>query len=234
MITKRTIWNWLKKRKIAIKKLFFILKARIFSENLIYVVGDSHSLTFQNIYPYIVCHLGAATAFGLASEQSKTNSYEKIRYIVRRIRKDDFLMLSFGEIDCRQHVYRQKIIKKTDSSYEVIISEIVERYFNIIDEILIKHKKLIIYGMPPTTRQGNVYKIDHYALPEIQYKIKEIFNDMMIAKCKHEGIIYVDIFNKFCDSRGFISKEYSSDMIHLNKNAVPEISCLINKLLYVK
>lgn len=231
MITKRKIWNWLKKRKIAVKKLFIIVKARILRDSLIYVVGDSHSLTFQNSYPFIVYHLGAATAFGLASEKSKTNSHEKIISIVKRVRKNDFLMLSFGEIDCRQHVYRQMILKKMDSSYEVIVSGIIERYFNVINEILMKHKRLIIYGMPPTTRQGNVYKIDHYALPEIQYKIKGIFNNMMITNCKHNGIIYVNIFNKFCDSQGFISKEYSSDMIHLNKNAVPEISSLINKLL---
>jgi hypothetical protein len=81
--------------------LVFIYK--VLKKPLIYVIGDSHTFSFLLQLPFIVKHLGPATAYGLGSKNKNT---EKLYKILSRIDiNKDKVLLSFGEIDSRIHLF---------------------------------------------------------------------------------------------------------------------------------
>lgn len=208
------------REKIYLLKTFLL--SRIKNSPLIYVVGDSHSLTFSLHSPYITHHLGAVTAFNILKENSSTGSKEKLFSIANKInKKKDVLMLVFGEIDCRIHVYRQFKKSNETISMESIIDSIIDSYFLAIEKLQKMGINLVIYGVPPANFQGNFYAYDYYAEPEIQAKIKDSFNTKLKNRCNQNGLKYLEIFHEFSDSKGFILKEFSQDELHLNDKILP-------------
>lgn len=209
------------------KKFFFktFLLNRIKNFPLIYVVGDSHTLSFSLHSPYITHHLGAVTAFNILKENSSTGSKEKLFSIANIInKKKDVLMLVFGEIDCRIHVYRKFKKSKETIAMETIIDQTIDNYFIAIEKLKKMGINVVIYGVPPANYQQNVYSYDYYAEPDVQAKIKNSFNTKLKNKCDQNGLKYLEVFHEFSDNKGFILKEYSQDELHLNDKILPYVN----------
>ena len=89
-------------------KFFLILVQqffrKVFKKKIITVIGDSHSLLFQNPL-FKIKYIGPATAFKLGYKDSTTQSRKKIIKILNGISPSSTVLLVFGEIDCRLHIY---------------------------------------------------------------------------------------------------------------------------------
>ncbi len=199
---------------------YSIVYSRALGKPLIHVLGDSHAKVFRGTRPFIVHHLGAATAHNLAKESSTTNSNRKLFDVIGRVNQKDIVILAFGEIDCRIHIYYQ--YKENDE--RKTIGELIDITHSNYGRILAKLQNLginfVVYGVPPATKVRNEYRYPFYAPPEIHSQISGMFNERLKRLCEKNGYQYIDVHSTFSDKDGFMLKEYAADEIHQNGKVV--------------
>jgi hypothetical protein len=143
-----------------------VLYAQLFNKPLIHVIGDSHVVPFRGSMPFLAHHLGAATAYNLNRQNSTTSSNEKLFRVINRLGEKDIVMLSFGEIDCRIHIYYQ--YKKSNGKYS--INELIDRTVSNYGEVMAELKQcgvnFCVYCVSPATKVGNEYKYPFYGTAE--------------------------------------------------------------------
>lgn len=207
-------------------KLTFLSLVRflymLFGGRVVHVIGDSHSLAFQD-YRILVHHLGAVTAYNLVRSHSSTGGREKLLSVINRIRKKDSVMLVFGEIDSRIHVYNQYMKQQKRIPMLKIIKNIIANYSQIIDEIKKKGINVVIYNLVPPGNQGNVYKYPYYAGWKTRLWITKKMNALLSEICKRRGIKFINIFEELVNKdqvspKNYRRKEFIFDEVHLNEN----------------
>lgn len=204
------------------------LYARIYSDLVlkkrIHVVGDSHTRIFRRSPYFLVHHLGPATIFNLLKANSTTRSREKFLEVVDSMRPQDQIVMVFGEVDCRIHVYLQH--KRSDPPREIsdIIDQTLKRYEQVLDLLQQSHIHPIITSICPAVKQGNVYGYPEYASREERAKINEEFNGKLSEICMQRSLLYLDLYSQVVDDCKFIQPRYEdSDDAHLNTKATPLI-----------
>jgi hypothetical protein len=197
-----------------------VLYARALNKPLIHVVGDSHVVPFRGSMPFLAHHLGATTAYNLNKQNSSTKSNEQLFKVINKLGKKDIVMLSFGEIDCRIHIYYQH--KKSNGKYSIeeLIDRTISNYGEVMAQLRERRVNFCVYCVSPAAEVGNEYKYPFYGTPEIRSKITKAFNEKLRAFCEKNGYAFIDIYSSVADENGLMAKEYSSDEIHLNKKAV--------------
>ena len=149
------------------------------------------------------------------------------------VRVTDYLIFCFGEIDCRCHVGKYK--PNTTNN----IDNLVTSYINTIKVITRNHdpSKVLIYNVvPPLEREleENLWMVGKSALPTVgtdeeiknytlymNKKLKELSND--------NSFIFFDVYNKYTNDKGFLTKELSDGNCHI-KNPIYIQELLINIL----
>jgi len=214
------IRNDLTNFRVLLVDTFTVLYARALKKPLIHVVGDSHVVPFRGSMPFLAHHLGAATAYNLNSKNSTTRSNEQLFKVIGKLGKEDIVMLSFGEIDCRIHIYYQH--KKSNGKYSVeeLIDRTISNYGDIMAQLKERGVNFCVYCVSPATKVGNEYKYPFYGSPEIRSQINWMFNEKLRAFCQKNGYVFIDIYDRVSDKDGLMLKEYAGDDIHLNKKAV--------------
>ena len=88
--------------------LHSLFLSKLYSKPLIHIIGDSHIFSFKEIDLFITHHLGPVTAYNLYSQSSSTKSNAKLCKILTKINRNrDIVVMGFGEIDSRIHIYNQ-------------------------------------------------------------------------------------------------------------------------------
>ena len=228
--------NRQEKPKILVK-IFFLLYSlysevlvliyRLLRKPLIYVIGDSHTFSFLLQLPFIVKHLGPATAYGLGSKNKNT---EKLYKILSRVDiNKDKILLSFGEIDSRIHLFTQFRMRSNKPYLIEIINEVIAKYGSILLNLKIKGYTLYVYGIPPASSLvENTYNYIHYGTPA-QRSIISILLDVNLENfCRENYINYINTQKITSTPEGFIKSEYTEDKLHLNNKIVPVVRRIIN------
>ena len=193
---------------------YSFLYSRVSGTPLVYVVGDSHSLSFRNTRSFLVKHIGPATAYKLRFKENRTRSNEQLFSIIKKInKKRNLVLLVFGEVDCRIHIYNNA--RKKNRSIGSLIDDTVSGYGEVLKLLTVDSVDFVVCGVPPANTQGNVYHFPYYAAPQEQRDIKKAFNEKLKDFCRDNGYKYLDLFNKFSDENGFILEQYKRDDVHL-------------------
>jgi lysophospholipase L1-like esterase len=172
-----------------------------------------------------VVDIGAATAHNLINEKSTTNSHKKVQEVINSINKKcDLVMLVLGEPDCRFHIYYQAS-KRHIGIYDVI-DETVQRYGQALQWMRNQGVEPVVLGIPPVGTY-NGFERDFpgkpYASPQMLSQIYKLFNQEMWIYCNKNHFIYLDVYARTVDEKGFLKKEYAADAVHLNSKALPII-----------
>ena len=204
--------------------------SRLLTEPLVYVVGDSHTTVFKNKKMFIVHHIGPATMFNLNKKDSSTKSNEKLFHVVNKINpKKDVLMLVFGEIDCRIHIYNQYQKQNKKFTIAELIDKTILNYGNVLEKIKSMGIKFYVYGIPATGSEENSYKYPFYGTPQIRSEICKEFNSRLKNFCVKNNYAFIDIYPKISDKNGFLLKEFATDEVHLNTKIVDFVRQELNK-----
>ena len=224
------------KPKILVK-IFFLLYSiysevlvliyKVLKKPLIYVIGDSHTFSFLLHLPFIVKHLGSATAYGLGN---KNKNYYKLERLLKRVDiNKDIILLSFGEIDSRIHLFTQLKMRSNKPFLIEIINEVIAKYGRVLLNLKIKGYTLYIYGIPPASSLvENTYNYIHYGTPAQRSIISIILNVNLEGFCTKNNISYINIQKVTSTPEGFIKSEYTKDKLHLNNKIVPVVRSIIN------
>ncbi len=117
----------------------------IIDKENISIFGDSHIAIFRDILNVDVTQLGHPTAFNLISGDATSEGIQQIRSKLKNTDpKKTAIVLNFGEIDVRVHIYKQATIQKR--SLKESIEIVVNRYMLVIDEIIQKGFLTIVCG----------------------------------------------------------------------------------------
>jgi len=211
-----------------------IARSRLLNRPVVHVIGDSHGKLFRWHRPFVVHHLGAATAHNLAKASSTTGSNRKLFDIIGRVSSKDIVMLVFGEIDCRIHLYYQ--YKKGNESRPLaeLVDDTIASYGSVLEKIRALGIEPVVQGVPPATRVRNEYRYPFYAPPEAHSRISRMFNERLRALCESNGYRYIDVHTGFSDADGFMLEEYAADEIHLNGKAAEHVKRELREKLGVK
>ena len=98
----------LARRHIYMKAVYLrsLLRSRVDPRPVVHVMGDSHVGIFLKKKPFVAHWFGPATAYRLKSPTSTTGSNRRLLRVLRHVvREKDKVLLVFGEIDCRVHIY---------------------------------------------------------------------------------------------------------------------------------
>ncbi len=200
--------------------LHSLFLARLYSKPLIHVIGDSHVFSFKKFDFFIIHHIGPATAYNLHSQSSTTKSNAKLCRILKKINKTrDFVVLVFGEIDSRIHIYNQYMKQGMVVSIPQLIDKTIQNYGLVIESIEKEGFNFFICGIPPASRQENIYHYPYYADEETRILISRKFNEKLKDFCARKNYQYLDLQSRFADKSGLISNTFDLDTIHLNEKA---------------
>jgi len=198
------------------------LYSRFHKNPLVRTVGDSHVMAFKKDINFFIDDIGPATAFNLKNKESTTRSNEKLFKIIKKIdKRNDIVMLSFGEIDCRNHIYNEYKKSKEKISISKLINQTIANYGEVLQKLKEEEIRFCVLGVPPAGHQENIYGFTYYAPVETRVLINREFNEKLANFCREKGFKFINLYQKVVDERGFILKEFAADKIHLNEKVVP-------------
>lgn len=153
--------------------------------------GDCHVAVFDGVEGFESVWVGAATAYNLTAPQSFTGGRDKILSRLEGASPDDdVVLLSFGEVDIRANIIKHSIIQRR--SIEEVCTDIVARYFDFADEILLKDFRVIIYGP-----WGSGSDHNNQGTMQERYYSSCCLDSLLYEKAKSKGIIYFSLHEVF-------------------------------------
>ncbi len=207
-----------------------ILKSRLFDTCIIHTIGDSHVVPFAYRFPYLIHHISQATAHNLGKEKSFTRSSEYLKLFLSKIdKKRDVVMLVFGEIDARVHIYLQYGKSGRNVSIDTLIDRTVDNYGQVIGRIKADGFAVCVHGIPPAASKEFITALPFTGKPRERSEISRKFNQKLRERCESLGAPYIDIQSIASDENGFIKKYYLADEVHCNGRIVPFTSRVIKE-----
>lgn len=211
------------------------------AKNTTIVLGDSHTNFFsgnellkfipigngintcENIGQdeYTILHIGPGLAYTCCNENSKTNTYNKVKFLCDEfIDEGASVIVSLGEIDIRVHILKQSELQ--ENSIKEIILSVIDNYVKLLRMLKRKGYKVTCFAPIASQKDDNPPdpNFPAYGSEKIRNDITRIFNDELQNRCAENGITYISIFNKMLDEDGLTKKEYiSTDGCHLSQKA---------------
>jgi tetratricopeptide (TPR) repeat protein len=197
------------------------------SENKVYHLGESHSLSYAHrnitiggsnfrIDPRITF---GAKAFHFA--RSKHDSFKAItKAHLVSLPKNSNVFLSFGEIDCRPNEGFIPAAKKLDKSLEELTDQTTEGYIKwFLEQNAGQKHRLYFVGVP-----APVYNKKLTAdLNSDVARTVALFNTALKKYSLQHGFDTVDVFKFTAGKEGFSNGLFHIDGHHLGAKALPEI-----------
>jgi hypothetical protein len=179
---------------------------------LIHLLGDSHTNVFRPLAaPFKVHPNIAACAHNIVKKGN----------IVKDIPAEDKIIFSFGEIDCRLHIYYQFL--KTRRPITKIIEETIDFYRIFLGSQELYQRDLAILNIVPAGAWkennpkwrdiGTPFEVKNILHTEVHYLLNE-----MARQFNHK---IIDIWDFVIDVSGGTKLEYRDDEVHLSKAALP-------------
>ncbi|MBM3149200.1 MAG: hypothetical protein FJ008_02070 [Chloroflexi bacterium] len=204
--------------------VYLILRAKLQGTSIIHVIGDSHAMPFVFKTPFVIHHISQATAYNLNKENSFSRSKQHLHAFLQRINKRrDVLLLVFGEIDARVHIYSQYCKRNKAVNIAEIIQATVEKYGETIKKLRDQGFAVCIHGIPPAARKNYTSSLPFTGSTQERSQISTIFNRQLRNFCHDNAVAYIDVQTVSADDEGFISDEYAADDVHLSSKIVPLI-----------
>jgi len=208
---------------------------------VLHTFGDSHSsFGFKDIENINIHWVGPLLCYTFGNKK-----IDALNIKDHGVNDNDTIIFCFGEIDCRAHIYKHVNENKT---YQEIIDNIVENYFEAIKENISQYKniKTVVYNVVPPS---DVYLI--HTKEEIETKVmikntNEIpwkgsnedrknyviyFNLKIKELCIKYNYIFMDIYDKYSDNKGFLIREYSDKNVHITEPFFMKEFLINNNLL---
>jgi hypothetical protein len=135
--------------------------------------------------------------------------------LVDKIPKDSIACFSFGEIDCRYHIF------KYQSWWKENIENVVKEYLNTIRKNAKINQNIWIYNivhpLKDSEREDLWYGSPDRKIPFRGSDYERLLYAKYMNKLLRENseFVFVDIMDKYCDKDGFLIKKFSDSGVHI-------------------
>lgn len=202
----------------------------------IYVIGDSHSLTFAcaELITTDALHLDCKSKIIFGTKmfhfaQKEHNRYQAIfRDAVSRLPSEAKVLLTFGEIDCRSN---DGFVKNYNQDYDTMIENVA----NVIEEALkfvaeVKGENNVRFAFlsvpAPVPHESDL----NSSSVSVSVLIKK-FNEILREKCEVFSFGFVDCYQYTSGDGGWSNQTYHIDSHHLSPDIVKKLNSeIINQL----
>ena len=153
---------------------------------------------------------------------------DAIKFINQKdINKNDIICFCFGEIDCRCHVI------KFEPNWRDCIDTFVTKYFeNIKNNISeLNDVRICVYNVVPSlerklpeyeyikkwelANQGVAFIYPALGDDEQRKDYTKYMNKRLKELCNKNSYIFFDVYEKYCDEKGFLNVKYSDGNCHI-------------------
>lgn len=120
------------------------------------------------------------------------------------------------------------LIGTNDISKGYSLQKIFDNYISIITQI----KK----NRPAATiRVISIYPVN-YDLRKIDKKVNKLdsinrLNESLKIYCKNNSLVYIDMYSKLVDDKGYLDKKYTEDGLHLNDEGYEVVTSVLMKYM---
>ena len=179
----------------------------------IHTFGDSHARFGFHDNPLIHRNdIGSSLCYSFGRDK-----LDRLNIKNCNVKENDMVIFCFGEVDCRCHIH--KYITK-DISYTQIIDDIINNYFIAINLNVNQYNNLhvCIYNVVPPIEKHNTK--ENKSFPFLgtdldRQKYVLYFNKKLKEKCNQHKYTFFDIYDKYVDNNGFLSKKLSDGHVHI-------------------
>ena len=187
---------------------------------MIYLYGDSHiPHSFKKLpVPHRNYYHGSITMFRIGRDNTIIN------FNSNEHDSNSIICIAYGEVDCRCHIQRQVDVGKEE---DVVITDLVEKYFTTLQNNIRSHKKVIIVGVIPPVRRIDYESINGPVLHEFPFvgtddarvRYTRKLNAMICQLCRQYEYIYFNPYEQYEKEDGTLQFEHSDNTCHLGNNA---------------
>lgn len=195
---------------------------------IMYVIGESHSLTAHGI---VVCYDGnklRCKAEWIAGCKQwhlgnrKENNYKyKFESIMARLPSNSTVLICIGEIDCRYNEGILKVWKKyPDKALTEITQSTIVAYVNYVATIGARYgHKMILEGVPAPNVSLNMLNVS--TIEQLTNLIR-IFNSTLKLQAISAGMDFLDVYDLTHCRDGTANGKWHIDEYHLLPSAIVE------------
>lgn len=130
------------------------------------------------------------------------------------IKEDDAVIFGFGEIDCRL-IFSFSGYSET---WKEMVDIAIPNYFEAIKANVGKfnHLNTMVFNVIPATKDQYIHPQFRGGSTETSRKEVTLYMNKLIKEyCEKYNYIFFDVYNKYCDSEGYLSRELSDDSFHI-------------------
>lgn len=179
----------------------------------IHTFGDSHADKGWNTISRVNIHpIGAVLCYSFGNEKLNRLNIKTFNVV-----NNDTVIFCFGEIDCRCHIQKHISLENT---YESIINNIVDNYFNAIKDNVSQFNQLrtCVYNVVPPIKKCNTPENKEYPYLGTDEERKNYvlyFNKKLKENCLKYNYTFFNVYDKYIDENGFLSKQLSDGNVHI-------------------
>ena len=195
-------------------------------------IGESHCLAFANqiiskdgvTSQIIPSQIKGAKAWHLGNHY--INNYKTCFKNVIKSGLDHYkyILLSFGEIDCRHDEGILKHCSEHISRIESTSQATAKGYVRwIVSELSRHQQRIILLGTPAPQKIQNSKNSNSNTMNSLRLLVINSFNKALSAECLQLGIMFADVLKMTSDGDGFNHGNWMIDDVHLKPEAVQEL-----------
>lgn len=193
----------------------------------IYVIGESHSLVWNNIeVKKNAKHYFCESKWILGCKQwhlgnTRMNHYKKcFERLIDGFPKNSQILLTIGEIDCRIDEGIIPVLKKNpEKTLEGVVISTITSYITYVSKITKEHgHKLIISGIPAPNINLSALSIED---SNLLIKLIRVFNEVLLTQAIQYGHNFLNVYALTNRGDGISNKQWHIDDFHINPSAIP-------------
>jgi hypothetical protein len=203
-------------------QVFFFVIFFVFVESLnaftIHVIGDSHCFAFQGIENTKVHHIGPITMHRIGRDGLEILDFRNFQ-----IQENDVVILTFGEIDVRCHIGKQRDIYMRD--IDSIITTLVDNYIQTLleNKTFYRNLELILYTVTPPIDRWNTTDFPIYGTLCDRVFISKLMNQKLLIAAEKFKLKLLDVYEQYSDEQGALNLTLADESVHiLNNHAIRE------------
>lgn len=189
---------------------------------MLYIYGDSHGrFNFKNLkIPNINHSINSITMFRIGRDNIIIGLNK------HTIQKNDIIIVSYGEIDCRCHIQKQINLGKNEDD---VINELVNNYIRTIkNNTNGLDIKIIIIGVIPPTKQVDYESIHGPILHEFPFvgtddervRYTDKVNTLLEKLSNINNFMYFNPYSFYTRPDGTLKYELSDRIVHIGDTSV--------------
>jgi hypothetical protein len=182
---------------------------------MIFIIGDSHArFNFQNLkLTHKNLWIPSITMHRIGRDQKLLNFEPYMND------ENNIFIITYGEIDCRCHLYRQI---EQGRNLEEICKKLVEDYFFTIKSQINKYKHIFVCSIVPPMRKceatGQHTEFPILGTDDERVKYTKLMNSLIKELSEKNNYKFIDFYDYYSREDGTMKFELSDTICHIRDN----------------